>query len=66
MSGTPTLEDEMLKKMINWLIPRTLKVDKYRSKPYVNMDYDRARVILELKFPEDLKVYHALKDKAKF
>jgi hypothetical protein len=36
-------------------------IDKYRSEPLVNMDYDRARVVLDLEFPRDLRLYHLLK-----
>ena len=46
---------------IDLLADKVSKVDKYRSTPMINKDYDKDRVVLELTFPEDLKLYYALK-----
>lgn len=39
-------------------------IDKYRSDSLVNTDCDRARVVLDLKFPKHLKLYYELKKMA--
>jgi hypothetical protein len=38
-----------------------VSVEKYRDKCRVNEDYNRARVVINLKFPEHQKLYRKLK-----
>ena len=52
--------EKILKESI---IEKVVSVHKYRSNVNVNQDYNRARVILDLKFPEDLKLYNIIKSK---
>lgn len=44
------------------LISKISKIDKFRSTPLVNTGEDRARISIDLQFPDDLRFYNKIEN----